>query len=135
MQMNKPQSQSTTSLHSSGAHHDESKRIDRLFLRFAIMYGHVWRTLYKNESFLDTSKEEWQDGLQKFDNQDIKEAIMLCREQCNYPPTLPQFIDFCRSSQNRHIPYQRLVIDQMPAPSAAGTAALAQIKKILNMKQ
>ena len=96
------------------------------------MYGHVWRTLYKNESFLDTSKEEWQDGLQKFDNQSIKEAIMSCREQCNYPPTLPQFIDFCRASKNRHTSYQPMVAEpRSAADTEADIAALAQIKKIL----
>lgn len=39
------------------------KRIDRLFLRFAAMYGQVWRSQFKSDEFLVFVKGEWQQGL------------------------------------------------------------------------
>ena len=133
-----PKSQNQNQLHSitsspSSDNHD-AKRIERLFLRLAAIYGHIWKTIYKNAVFLDASKTEWQEGLQKFDNHAIKDAIMLCREKCNYPPTLPQFIEICKANQQRSTPYKPMIAEPKSAPSATGKAALAQIKAMLNMK-
>jgi hypothetical protein len=78
-----------------------SKQIDRLFLIFAAFYGHIWRSLYKNDSFLAFTKSEWQKGLVDFQEQLLDEAIGICRIKNEHPPTLPQFIDICKALKVR----------------------------------
>ena len=73
------------------------KRIDRLFLRLAAIYGHLWSNLYKSEEFLNCTKQEWREGLQTFDNVTLGKALEHCRASVNYPPTLPMFIEVCKS--------------------------------------
>ena len=80
---------------------EDRKRIDRLILRLMAIYGHVWKSLYKCESFLEISKEEWLLGLQRFNNDTVKEALMNYIEQLSHPPTLPQFINKCKALENR----------------------------------
>ena len=77
-----------------------SARINVLFLKFAAFYGQVWKSLFKHGDFLTFTKIEWDKGLNRFDNQVLIEAIERCRDgrdHKDFPPTLPQFIDLCRS--------------------------------------
>jgi|GEM_PF-1346542 len=99
--MNPKQTQAATSSHSNNAERD-AKRIETLFLRFAVIYGYVWQTLYQNKNLLDLAKKEWAATLQPFDNQIIKTVLHHCREHCPYPPNLPQFIDLCRAVKKRN---------------------------------
>lgn len=77
------------------------KRIDRLFLRFAAMYGQVWRSQFKSDEFLVFVKGEWQQGLLTYADNILDLAIDLCRKNKELPPTLPQFIDFCKNCSKR----------------------------------
>lgn len=80
----------------------QKKRIDRLFLKFAAFYGHVWRSQFKSESFLDFAKKEWGEALSTFDNETLEKAILYCRENCEMPPTLPQLIQCCKAIIKRN---------------------------------
>ena len=119
----------TSSISTSAEKH--SKRIDRLFLRFAAMYGHVWKSLYKSDEFLAFTKQEWRDALTRFDDDVIAKA--LTHSQCHwaYPPTLPQFIECCKAHSNNvfvmhpHTPSRNFEVAH---------AALNKIRTILNMK-
>ena len=77
----------------------QRKRIDRLFIKFAAFYGHIWRSQFKNDRFTEFAKGEWQDALARFDNSVIERVIHDCRERDEFPPTLPQFIHYCRQAR------------------------------------
>lgn len=112
---------------------DSRKRIDRLFLRFAAMYGQVWRSQFKSDEFLVFVKGEWQEGLFSYEDKVLELAIEVCRKNKELPPTLPQFIDFCKNCSKRNSFY---VPDRSPKnnnPEVAKTHLL-KIKAILNMK-
>ncbi|HEM0351343.1 TPA: Vir protein [Legionella pneumophila] len=78
------------------------KRIDTLFTRLGAIYGHVWWSSYKSESLLNLAKKEWSEGLARFNNASLKEALFYFRENSNFPPTLPQFIERCKASVRRN---------------------------------
>src|SRR3990167_10930685 len=65
------------------------KRVDQLFLRFAAIYGHIWRSLYKSDEFLAYTKQEWMSDLDKFNSTVLDHALMHCKQQESYPPSLP----------------------------------------------
>lgn len=75
---------------------NKAKWIDNLFARFAIYYGHVWRSQFKEKGFLDFAKSEWQAGLSDFSQTVLDKAILQCRDFYEMPPTLPQLIACCR---------------------------------------
>lgn len=80
---------------------NSKKRIENLFTRFAVFYGHLWRSQFKSDGFLEFAKKEWLEGLWQFDDDHLNQAILYCRDHCEKPPTLPQIIGFCRSVKNR----------------------------------
>lgn len=78
------------------------KCVDLMFSRFAAVYGHVWRSQFKSEEFLDFAKKEWLDTLSVFDSDILLKAIVHCRESLEMPPTLPQMFDLCRKIKKRN---------------------------------
>ena len=96
--MNKPSATSS----SSNDINSQSKRIDLMFSRFAAFYGHVWRSQFKHEGFLEFAKKEWMDGLAQFSDEAVNKAILSCREFCEMPPTLPQVIGYCKQVKKRY---------------------------------
>ena len=75
--------------------------IETLFIRFAAIYGHAWSSLHKEGRFIETFKREWADALSKFDKTIIRDALIYCRSRYRLPPTLPEFMECCKSFQNR----------------------------------
>lgn len=113
------QAQAATSSHSKSAEH-HAKRIEVLFLRFSVIYGYIWQTVYQNESLLNLAKKEWHETLRPFDNPIIKDALHHCREHCPYPPSLPQFIDLCRAIKKRQNFFTRAQEDvEVSSPEVA----------------
>ncbi|MDP3704614.1 MAG: Vir protein [Legionellaceae bacterium] len=76
-----------------------------MFSRFAAFYGHVWRSQFKHEEFLAFAKKEWQEGLCRFSDDVLEQAIITCRDFCEMPPTLPQVITHCRQIKKRNAFY------------------------------
>lgn len=108
-----------------------SKRIERLFSRFAVIYGHLWQSQYKSEAFITFAKREWEDGLRRFDDTMVNNAIEAARSTCEKPPTLSQVIEFCRMQERA----QKMYRDTQPAERASPEVArrhLANIREILN---
>jgi hypothetical protein len=95
--MKQPTPKSSTSVITE----NDRKRIERLFLRFAAIYGHVWKSMYKSEQLLEVTKEEWAINLKPFNNQMVKEVLLDCTQHLKHPPTLPQFISKCRAIEKR----------------------------------
>jgi hypothetical protein len=110
---------------------DDRKRIKRLFLRFAAIYGHVWKSNYKSEHLLEVTKEEWAVNLKPFNNQIIKEVLIDCTQHLNLPPTLPQFIGKCATIEKRNSGYfTKHVSTKMACPEVA-EFNLKKIREIL----
>lgn len=80
-------------------------RIDILFTRLGAIYGQFWWNNYRNEDLLLLAKQEWSEGLKRFDNQIFKDVLVIYRENKNYPPSLPQFVESCRATQARRVPH------------------------------
>jgi hypothetical protein len=96
------------------------------------MYGQVWRSQFKSDEFLVFVKGEWQQGLLGYADNVLELAIELCRKNKELPPTLPQFIDFCKHCSKRG---SFFVPDETPKnnnPEVAKTHLL-KMKQILNM--
>lgn len=66
-----------------------------------MFYGHIWRSQFKNDGFLEFAKQEWLDGLSQFDDDIINRAVIECRDSFEMPPTLPQLIQLCRGIKKR----------------------------------
>ncbi|WP_131775031.1 replication protein P [Legionella anisa] len=111
----------------------QRKRIDRLFLRFAAMYGQVWRSQFKSDEYLSFTKGEWLEGLVGYEDKVLDAAVQLCRHKKEFPPTLPQFIDFCEQSTNKNKFFKADNSTKHQNPELA-KAYLQKIKQILNIK-
>lgn len=88
-------------LSTSNATDSSKKRIENLFTRFAVFYGHLWRSQFKSDGFLEFAKKEWLEGLSQFSDDILNQVILECRDHCEMPPTLPQMIGFCRAIKKR----------------------------------
>jgi hypothetical protein len=124
MNTNTPTSSTCTATGSS------KQRIENLFTRFAGYYGHVWRSQFKSEGFLEFAKKEWQDGLKPFSEDTLNQAILTCRDFYELPPTLPQMIGLCRSIKKRtsfYVAHKEFI----PAPKELVDATIKQCKALL----
>lgn len=106
------------------------KRIENLFSRFAVFYGHLWRSQFKSEGFLEFAKNQWLEGLEPFSNEVLNEAILLCRDHSEMPPSLPQMIGFCRDIKKRRTFYDAQKTYQ-PASEAVVEQYIRQCKAYL----
>ncbi|CAM3536178.1 MULTISPECIES: Vir protein [Legionella] len=126
-------SQKETILSTSTKIDHQSKLIDTLFSKFAAFYGHLWRSQFKSEGFLEFAKREWQEGLSGFNEHIINKAIMQCREYYELPPSLPQMIACCRAIKKRNNFYV-VEKEHIQAKQEIVLAQLTKCKEILNQK-
>lgn len=106
------------------------KRIENLFTRFAVFYGHLWRSQFKSDGFLEFAKKEWSEGLEQFNDEVLNQAILGCRDHCDMPPSLPQMIGLCRDIKRRNTFYLADKAHQ-PATKAVVEAHIRQCKAYL----
>ncbi|MFO9571015.1 Vir protein [Legionella pneumophila serogroup 1] len=92
-----------------------------MFTRFAVFYGHLWRSQFKSDGFLEFAKKEWLAGLSQFSDEVLNQAILGCRDHCEMPLSLPQMIGFCRDIKKRnsfyvkteeHQPASKVVVEE-----------------------
>lgn len=101
-----------------------------MFSRFAVFYGHVWRSQFKNDGFLEFAKKEWAEGLSKFSDEILHKALLNCRDFCEMPPTLPQMIGYCRAAKKRE---EFFVTEPVvPVNAEIVTRVLQECKAMLN---
>jgi hypothetical protein len=91
----KAQSPQETTLSNSKDVDKADKRIDFLFSKFAAFYGHVWRSQFKDEAFLNFAKKEWREALGEFSEAVLAKAVLNCRDFYELPPTLAQVLQCC----------------------------------------
>lgn len=70
--------------------------IDRLFDRFATMYGKHWLDLWAGIP-IDRVKQTWRDDLSFAGGEQIRKALDHCKLHCKFPPTAPEFAGLCKS--------------------------------------
>jgi len=104
--------------------------MEDLFTRFAVFYGHVWRSQFKSDGFLVFAKQEWLEGLKPFSDDTLNRAMLECRDHCDMPPTLPQMIRFCREIKKRTTFYTAPKV-VVPASKEVAEASIKQCKAIL----
>ena len=108
----------------------DNKRIDLLFSRFAAFYGHIWRSQFKDEGFLNFAKKEWSVALKEFTDSVFNKAIMNCREFYEMPPTLPQMVNCCRQLK-KHTSFYVVSHDSVPATQTVVISHLQRCKELL----
>lgn len=74
-------------------------RTKRLFARFAVVYGHIWQSQYKQENQVELADKEWSETLEHIGDESIEMAFKDCKKRFDMPPTLPIFYQLCRSYQ------------------------------------
>ncbi len=106
------------------------KRIDLLFSKFAAFYGHIWRSQFKDERFLEFAKKEWQEALSEFTDAILTSAIVKCREFHELPPTLPQVLQCCRQVKKQDS-FGVVDDEYVIVSKETGASYLRQCKEIL----
>lgn len=99
-----PNTTNTTHQTSSTLSSIEKTRVDRLFSRLGVIYGHLWQSQYKQAGFLTLAKTEWAITLRGVDNNSVRLAIEECQKRIEMPPTLPLFFQLCKNFQTNNKP-------------------------------
>ena len=93
--------------------------VDRLFARFATIYGAQKMAAMWGPVDQDETRAVWGQSLGAFELKVIGKAVQaLIASPGDWPPTLPQFAELCRQ-YNR--PEQREAADALPAPGQGHT--------------
>lgn len=71
-----------------------SEWVDRLFLRLSVMYGAKWAAMWDGVPLADV-KDGWATALARFSGETLGRALENCGQ---FPPTLPEFVEICRTS-------------------------------------
>lgn len=107
--------------------------VNKVFLKFSIFYGHIWRSQFKNEHFFSVARQGWVEALDGFDEALIDAAIDESVKQRDMPPTLAQFIDCCKQLNQKHTAFYNPTPVVMANPAIA-EANLKKMKLMLNMR-
>ena len=108
-------------------------RVNKVFLKFSIFYGHIWRSQFKNEHFFNLARNGWQEALEGVDAPVLDEAIEECLKQRDMPPTLSQFMDCCKQLSNKNAGFYIPAAVEKANPTVA-EANLRKMKLMLNMR-
>ncbi|MBA2711546.1 MAG: Vir protein [Tatlockia sp.] len=122
-----PVKQETLATQNSKNSGNRIEQVNKIFLKFSIFYGHIWRSQYKNEFYSNFARDEWSQALHEFDEKIIDEAINKCLENREMPPTLSQFIELCKQLKRNNYFYK-----EEPYQGCNPDIAKAELKKIKN---
>lgn len=70
--------------------------IDRLFERFALMYGKHWFDQWGGLA-IDDVKAAWATDLAFASGEQVRKALDHCRANNKFPPTSPEFVGLCKA--------------------------------------
>lgn len=70
--------------------------IDRLFERFAAMYGRHWLEQWAGLD-IDEVKATWREDLAFASGEQMRKALDHCKAHAKFPPTCPEFVGLCKS--------------------------------------
>lgn len=80
------------------SNHLPSAWINRLFDRFMVMYGAKFAEQWRGVE-PDRLKQAWAEDLAGFSVSEIKAGLDICKQK-PWPPTLPEFMTYCRPPVN-----------------------------------
>lgn len=84
--------------------------VDRLFQKFALMYGGAWADKWAGMP-IDAVKGEWTRGLHGIDMDAMRLALEnIMTEGKPFPPSLPEFVSLCRQFTRRG-PHRLALVD------------------------
>jgi poly-D-alanine transfer protein DltD len=66
--------------------------LDKLFLRFTVIYKGKWTSGLEDDRILTLSKHEWFERLKKLDEEIIEETINAISEKYDWPPAISEFL-------------------------------------------
>lgn len=70
--------------------------VDRLFERFAAMYGKHWFDQWA-QTPMDDVKAVWAEDLAGMSGEQIRKALDHCKANNKFPPTCPEFAGLCKA--------------------------------------
>jgi hypothetical protein len=98
-----------------------SRLIERLFARFAAVYGAKFANAWAGAD-PDEMKRAWSERLCRFDPNQVGKALEICENSVKFPPTLPEFIELVRSC---HFVDGLVALEhKLPPPKARSDAEL-----------
>lgn len=81
--------------------------VDALFARFGAIYGAKFSLQWAGVDPVEL-KRTWLDALCRFRAEEVGAALEACARDVKFPPTLPEFIDICRSYASPQAPLPSL---------------------------
>lgn len=106
--------------------------VDRLFARFTAFYGsQKVGTMWVDASMAEV-KAVWAEQLGRFEPGSIAGALQRLIDSGNqWPPTLPEFVEFCRQASVDRRAAQRF--EALPAPGATFTDTETAKRKVADL--
>jgi len=102
--------------------------VDRLFQRFAAMYGSIWLDRWADVP-MDYVKETWCADLRGMTSEQFRLALDHVKLHCSLPPTLPEFVRLCRQFAPAKTAPQLVPQSRGPIPPHVKTVLDAFIAK------
>jgi len=94
--------------------------IDRLFDRFAALYGRHWFDAWADVPMADV-KDSWQEAIGNASGEAIRRALEHCATHNKFPPTAPEFAELCREFRTPAV-----AVNALPAPKTSMPHAVAK---------
>ena len=89
--------------------------------------------LMKPAYYFNLARNGWQEALESIDEPILDEAIEECLKQREMPPTLSQFMDYCKQLSSKHTEFYIPAVVEKAKPTVA-EENLRQMKLMLNMR-
>ncbi len=67
-----------------------------VFARFMVIYGHKFKSVFDSDDEIRIAKREWALSLQGFTEQELVQAVNLCKERFVWMPTISEFLGVLR---------------------------------------
>lgn len=69
-------------------------------MRFSIIYGHRWTSIYPDAAARELAKREWALALNHVTVNQIAKGVEHCRRHSKWPPSIPEFVEHCEDWQS-----------------------------------
>lgn len=97
--------------------------VDRLFVRFKSIWGHLWASQFKDEKSMLAAKREWALALRYHSETDVNYMISQAKRDGERPPTLPRFMKYPP-------PYRHVTVAQLTGACSTKQRAASEMAKI-----
>lgn len=90
-----------------------------LFKRMEGIFGQKWADQFRTEQMVELAINEWGLGLYGLTGDQIANGIDRCRKECKWPPSIAEFVQFAKASDElwQHKgPAYRYVARALPKP-------------------